>query len=82
MGTLLDKPILFKKIKSRYSVKVGDLVRGSKDNVKAQQKSIALIVDEDIYGHFSIVWVAGEIKIRKILHNFHPDEFEVVSEGR
>ena len=25
--------------------------------------------------------VAGEIKIRKILHNFHSDEFEVVSEG-
>lgn len=62
-------------------MKVGDLVRGSKDNVKAQQNSIALIVDEDIYGHFSIVWVAGEIKIRKILHNFHSDEFEVVSEG-
>ena len=31
---------------------------------------------------FSIVWVGGEIKGTRILHNFHPDEFEVISEGR
>ena len=63
-------------------MKVGDLVRGSKDNLEAQQKSIALIVGEDPNGRFSIVWVGGEIKGTRILHNFHPDEFEVISEGR
>lgn len=62
-------------------MKVGDLVRGSKDNLEAQQKSIALIVGEDPNGRFSIVWVAGEIKSGRIRHNFHPDEFEVISEG-
>lgn len=62
-------------------MKVGDLVRGSKDNLEVQQKSIALIVGEDPGGRFSIVWVAGEIKSGRIRHNFHPDEFEVISEG-
>ena len=63
-------------------MKVGDLVRGSKDNLEIQQKSIALIVGEDPDGRFSIVWVGGEIKGNKILHNFHPRELEVISEGR
>ena len=62
-------------------MKVGDLVRGSKDNLEVQQKSIALIVGEDPDGRFSIVWVGGEIKGTRILHNFRPSEFEVVSEG-
>ena len=62
-------------------MKVGDLVRGSKDNLEVQQKSIALIVGEDPDGRFSIVWVGGEIKGTRILHNFHPYEFEVISEG-
>jgi hypothetical protein len=62
-------------------VKVGDLVRGSKDNLEVQQKSIALIVDQDYSGRFSIIWVAGEIKGDRILHNFRPDELEVISEG-
>ena len=62
-------------------MKVGDLVRGSKDNLEVQQKSIALIVGEDPGGRFSIVWVGGEIKGTRILHNFRPDEFEVISEG-
>ena len=63
-------------------MKVGDLVRGSKDNLEVQQKSIALIVGEDPDGRFSIIWVAGEIKGTKIRHNFRPEEFEVVSESR
>ena len=62
-------------------MKVGDLVRGSKDNLEVQQNSIALIVGEDPYGRFSIIWIGGEIKGNRILHNFHPYEFEVISEG-
>ena len=62
-------------------MKVGDLVRGSKDNLEIQQKSIALIVGEDPGGRFSIVWIGGEIKGDRILHNFHSYEFEVISEG-
>ena len=62
-------------------MKVGDLVRGSKDNIKAQQKSIALVIGEDPGGRFSVVWVAGKIKSGRIRHNFRPDEFEVISEG-
>ena len=62
-------------------MKVGDLVRGSKDNLEVQQNSIALIVGEDPGGRFSVVWVGGEIKGTRILHNFHPREFEVISEG-
>ncbi len=62
-------------------MKVGDLVRGSKDNLEVQQKSIALIVGEDYGGRFSVVWIGGEIKGDRILHNFRPDEFEVISEG-
>ena len=38
-------------------MKVGDLVRGSKDNLEVQQKSIALIVGKDPDGRFSIVWI-------------------------
>ena len=58
-------------------MKVGDLVRGSKDNLECQQKSIALIVAIRIdpygaLGRFSIIWIAGEIKGDRILHNFHP----------
>ena len=63
-------------------MKVGDLVRGSKYNLEIQQKSIALIVGEDPGGRFSIVWIGGEIKGDRILHNFRSDEFEVISEGR
>ena len=47
-------------------MKVGDLVRGSKDNLEVQQKSIALIVAKDhpygAVGRFSIIWISGEIK--------------------
>ena len=63
-------------------MKVGDLVRGSKDNLEVQQKSIALIVGEDPDGRFSIIWVGGEIKSTRILHNFRPEELEVISESR
>jgi len=62
-------------------VKVGDLVRGSKDTLEVQQKSIALVVGEDPDGRFSIIWVGGEIKGTRILHNFHPYELEVISGG-
>lgn len=66
-------------------MKVGDLVRGSKDNLECQQKSIALIVAKDhpygALGRFSIIWISGEIKGDRILHNFHPRELEVISEG-
>ena len=62
-------------------MKVGDLVRGSKDNLEVQQNSIALIVGEDYDGRFSIIWIGGEIKGNRILHNFHPRELEVISEG-
>ena len=62
-------------------MKVGDLVRGSKDNLEVQQNSVALIVGKDYDGRFSIVWIGGEIKGDRILHNFRPDEFEVISEG-
>jgi hypothetical protein len=62
-------------------MKVGDLVRGSKENLEVQQNSIALVVGEDPDGRFSIVWVGGEIKGDRILHNFRPDELEVISEG-
>lgn len=63
-------------------MKVGDLVRGSEENLEAQQNSIALIVGQDSNGRFSIIWIGGEIKGNRILHNFHPDELEVISEGR
>ena len=63
-------------------MKVGDLVRGSKDNLEIQQKSIALIVGEEPVGRFSVIWIGGEIKGTRILHNFRPHEFEVLSEGR
>ena len=63
-------------------MKVGDLVRGSKDTLEVQQKSIALVVDQDYSGRFSIIWVGGEIKGTRILHNFRPDELEVISGGR
>ena len=62
-------------------MKVGDLVRGSKDNLEVQQNSVALIVGKDYDGRFSIVWIGGEIKGDRILHNFRPDEFEVISES-
>ena len=62
-------------------MKVGDLVRGSKDNLEVQQNSVALIVGEDPGSRFSIIWVAGEIKGTRILHNFRPEELEVISEG-
>jgi hypothetical protein len=69
----------------RCSVKVGDLVRGSKDNLEIQQNSIALIVAKDhpvgAIGRFSIIWIGGEIKSTRILHNFRPEELEVISEG-
>ena len=77
MVSLLDEQAPSSQIKLRCSVKVGDLVRGSKDNLEVQQKSIALIVGEDPYGRLSIIWVGGEIKGTRILHNFRPDEFEV-----
>ncbi len=63
-------------------MKIGDLVRGSEENLEVQQNSIALIVGEDPNGHFSIIWVGGEIKGTRILHNFRPDELEVISGGR
>ena len=63
-------------------MKVGDLVRGSEDNLEVQQNSIALIVGEDPGGRFSFIWVGGEIKGDRVLHNFRPDELEVISEGR
>jgi len=63
-------------------MKVGDLVRGSKENLEAQQNSIALIVGEDPDGLFSIIWIGGEIKGNRILHNFHPYELEVISACR
>ena len=62
-------------------VKVGDLVRGSEENLEVQQNSIALIVGEDPGGRFSIIWIGGEIKGDRILHNFQPYELEVISEG-
>ena len=62
-------------------MKVGDLVRGSEENLEVQQNSIALIVGEDPDGRFSIIWIGGEIKGDRILHNFHPRELEVISEG-
>jgi hypothetical protein len=66
-------------------MKVGDLVRGSKDNLEVQQNSIALIVAKDhpvgAIGRFSIIWISGKIKGTRILHNFRPEELEVISEG-
>lgn len=63
-------------------MKVGDLVRGSKTNIKAQQNSIALIVDQADDGTFSIRWLGGEIKSDRIRDNFEARELEVISEGR
>ena len=63
-------------------MKVGDLVRGSETNIRPQRNSVALIVGENPRGRFSIVWIGGEIKGDRILHNFRPDELEVISEGR
>jgi len=63
-------------------VKVGDLVRGSETNIKPQRNSVALIVDQDYDGSFSIFWLSGEIKGTRVVHNFRPDELEVISEGR
>ena len=65
-------------------MKVGDLARFNAPGGgwETQQKSIALVVGEDPGGRFSIVWVGGETKSGRIRHNFHPDEFEVISEGR
>ena len=63
-------------------MKVGDLVRGSETNIKPQRNSVALIVDQDpIDGSFSIFWLSGEIKGTRVVHNFRPDELEVISEG-
>ena len=61
---------------------VGDLVRGSKDNLEAQQKSIALVVERETDGRFTILWLGGAIKSRKPYSGFHPKELEVISEGR
>ena len=64
-------------------MKVGDLVRGSKTNVSAQQNSVAMIVGQDPEdGSFSIFWIGGQIKGTKVCHNFEPDELEVISESR
>ena len=63
-------------------MKVGDLVRGSKDNVELQQKSIAIIVGQDPGGNFSIIWCVGKLKDTRIFHNFRPDELEVISENQ
>jgi hypothetical protein len=63
-------------------VKVGDLVRGSEINIEPQRNSVAVIVGEDANGSFSIFWIWGEIKGDRVVHNFHPDELEVISEGR
>ena len=64
-------------------MKVGDLVRASKTNIKAQQNSVAMIVDQDPRdGSFSIFWISGQIKGTKVCHNFFPDELEVISEDR
>ena len=60
----------------------GDLVRGSKDNLEAQQKSIALVVERETDGRFTILWLGGTIKSRKPSSGFHPEELEVISEGR
>lgn len=63
-------------------MKVGDLVRGSKDNIKIQQESVALIVAIEPDGRYTISWVGGEIKCSVPRTGFHSDELEVVSEGR
>ena len=63
-------------------MKVGDLVRGSKDNIEAQQKSIALVVERETDGRFTILWLAGTIKSRRSRSGFRPEELEVISEGR
>ena len=62
-------------------MKVGDLVRGSETNIKAQRNSVAVIVDQACDGSFSIFWLSGEIKGTRIYHNFRPYELEVISEG-
>ena len=62
-------------------MKVGDLVRGSKDNLEAQQKSIALVVERETDGRFTILWLGGIIKSRRSCYGFHPKELEVISEG-
>ena len=61
---------------------IGDLVRGSKTNITAQQNSVAMIVDRADDGTFSIRWLGGEIKSNKICDNFEAIELEVISEGR
>ena len=63
-------------------MKVGDLVRGSKDNIEAQRESVALIIDKDDDGKFTLCWISGRVKSRKIRYNFSPSELEVISEGR
>ena len=63
-------------------MKIGDLVRGSKTNISAQQNSVAMIVDQADDGSFSIFWISGVIKGTKVCHNFRPDELEVISGGR
>ena len=62
-------------------MKIGDLVRGSKTNIKAQQNSVAMIVDRADDGTFSIRWLGGQIKSNKICDNFEARELEVISEG-
>ena len=62
-------------------MKVGDLVRGSETNIDPQRNSVAVIVGEDANGYFSIFWLSGEIKGTRVVHNFRPDELEVISEG-
>jgi len=41
-----------------------------------------VIVDQAYDGSFSIFWLSGEIKGTRVVHNFRPDELEVISEGR
>ena len=62
-------------------MKVGDLVRGSETNIRPQRNSVAVIVDQAYDGSFSIFWLSGEIKGTRVVHNFRPDELEVISEG-
>ncbi len=63
-------------------MKVSDLVRGSKDNIEAQQKSIGLVVEREAAGRFTILWLGGPCKSGEPRSGFHPEELEVISEGR
>ncbi len=63
-------------------MKVGDLVRGVRDNpIPSQRNSVAIVVNKEWDNRFTIMWITGQIRSRALCSGFRPEELEVISEG-